>query len=136
MIQTAVQEVVPFETWVAPGIVRRTDRGLCVAGTRITLYLIMDYLKAGRTPEHISQWLLLTEDQVNDVLRFIQENRESFEAEYAEVIRKCEERERYWRERNRQHQLQLQSQNIERNVSSSLAAARERLLALKREGKF
>jgi len=101
MIETAVQEAVPFEIWVAPGIVDRSDRGLCLAGTRITLYTIMDHLKAGRTPEYIRQWLLLTEDQVNDALRYIEENRQSFEAEYAEVVRRSEELEKYYRERNR-----------------------------------
>jgi hypothetical protein len=39
-----------LETLVAPGIVRRSDRGLCIAGKRITLYLIMDYLNAGWPP--------------------------------------------------------------------------------------
>ena len=45
-------------------VVVRTDRGLSVAGTRITLYQIMDYLKADWPPKLISQWLDLTEKQL------------------------------------------------------------------------
>ena len=48
-------------TIIAPGIVRRTDRGLCLAGRRVTLYLIMDYLKADWPPHLIRHWLDLSE---------------------------------------------------------------------------
>ena len=34
----------------------RTERGLSVFGTRITLYQIMDYLKAEWHPKLIRQW--------------------------------------------------------------------------------
>jgi hypothetical protein len=49
-----------FYSCVAPGIVRRADRGLCLAGKRVTLYLIMDYLTAGWPPHLIRHWLDLT----------------------------------------------------------------------------
>jgi uncharacterized protein (DUF433 family) len=34
-------------------VVQRADRGLTIAGTRITLYQIMDSLKAGYPPEEV-----------------------------------------------------------------------------------
>lgn len=125
----AIKELAPFETPVAPGIVRRTDRGLCVAGTRISLYTIMDSLKAGRTPAYICQWMLLTESQVNDAVRYIEENRESFEAEYAEVVRYSEELEKYYRERSRQ----MKTNGIPKNLTPKQMEAWERLQAIRRE---
>ena len=90
---------------VAPGIVRRSDRGLCIAGTRITLYLVMDYLKAGWPPHLIRHWLDLSEDEITNSINFIESNREDFETEYNEVVRKANDREKFWREQNRQHQI-------------------------------
>ena len=37
----------------------RTERGLTIAGTRITLYDVMDHLVAGWTPKLILNWLPL-----------------------------------------------------------------------------
>jgi len=37
------------ETIFRPTVVR-TNRGLCIAGTRITLYQIMDYIRANESP--------------------------------------------------------------------------------------
>jgi uncharacterized protein (DUF433 family) len=114
---------------VAPGIVRRTDRGLCVRGTRISLYLIMDYLKAGWPPHLLHTQLALTEDQVIHAVRYIEVNRESFEAEYAEVVRHCEEREEYWRAR----QETIKRDASRRNFTPEQAVAWARLQALKRK---
>lgn len=35
----------------------RTERGLTIAGTRITLYDVMDYLTSGWFPQLIQDWL-------------------------------------------------------------------------------
>lgn len=119
-------------TCVAPGIVRRTDRGLCLAGTRITLYLIMDYLRAGWPPHLIRHWLDLSEAQIEQAVQYIETHRPGFEAEYAEVVRQAQARERYWRER--QHQRQARA--IEHSTPSAQALALERLKALQHEGKL
>jgi uncharacterized protein (DUF433 family) len=132
LVESTTQEELPFQTVVAPGIVRRRDRGLCIAGTRISLYLIKDYLKAGRTPDEICRSLLLSEGQLNDAIRYIEGNREEFEAEYAEVVRVCEERERYYRERNPLREIKDKPPNL----TPKQEEAWERLMALKREGKF
>jgi uncharacterized protein (DUF433 family) len=46
----------------------RTERGLTIAGTRITLYQIMDYLKAQEPVPVIREHFRLTIKQIEDVL--------------------------------------------------------------------
>jgi uncharacterized protein (DUF433 family) len=128
----ALKELAPFETPVAPGIVRRTDRGLCIAGTRVSLYVIMDYLKAGWTPDDIHKGTLLTGEQIDDALRYIENNRESFEPEYAEVVRYSEELERYYRERA----PKIDWETPPANLTPEKKKVWEKLRALKLEGKF
>ncbi|HEY5867672.1 MAG TPA: DUF433 domain-containing protein [Candidatus Tectomicrobia bacterium] len=118
-------------TIIAPGIVRRADRGLCLAGRRVTLYLIMDYLKAGWPPHLVRHWLDLSEADMHHAVQYIATNRIAFEAEYAEVVQQAQARERYWRER--QHQRHLETR--ERHGTPAQAAAWARLKALQREGK-
>jgi uncharacterized protein (DUF433 family) len=84
-------------------IVVRTERGLSIAGTRITLYDVMDYVTASYPPKLIREKLCLTDEQVNAALAFIAENRALVEAEYQEVLQIAEENRRYWEERNREH---------------------------------
>jgi len=81
----------------------RTERGLTIAGTRITLYDVMDYLVAGREPRLILNWLPLTDAQLDAALSYIEANRVEVEAEYQEVLRTAEEIRQYWDERNREH---------------------------------
>jgi uncharacterized protein (DUF433 family) len=81
----------------------RTGRGLTIAGTRITLYTIMDHLKADWPPHLIRDWFNLTDEQMADVLDYIEDHHEEVEAEYQQVIQEAEETERYWREYNREH---------------------------------
>jgi uncharacterized protein (DUF433 family) len=85
-----------------PTVVRRSDRGLSIAGTRITLYDIMDYLMEGWPPTAIRDWFKLTDQQIADVMAYIEENRTGFQAEYEQVLRDAEENRRCWEERNRE----------------------------------
>jgi uncharacterized protein (DUF433 family) len=48
-----------------------TERGLTIAGTRITLYDVMDYLTAGYPSKLIREKLCLTDNQVNAALSYI-----------------------------------------------------------------
>lgn len=45
-----------------------TERGLMIAGTRITVYDVMDNLGAGRWPKLILNWLPLTPKQLESAL--------------------------------------------------------------------
>ena len=79
----------------------RTGRGLTIAGTRITLYDIMDYLKADWPPRLIQHWLSLSETQISDVLAYIRDHQTEVEAEYQRLQQQAEEIRAYWDERNR-----------------------------------
>jgi uncharacterized protein (DUF433 family) len=81
----------------------RTERGLTISGTRITLYDVMDYVTACYPPKLIREKLYLTDEQVNVALSYIEANRAQVEAEYQEVLQIAEENRQYWEERNREH---------------------------------
>jgi uncharacterized protein (DUF433 family) len=85
----------------------RTEWGLTVSGTRITLYDVMDYLTAQYPPKLIGDVLNLTAEQVNAALRYIDENRIEVETEYQRVLQDAEEIRQYWEERNREHFAQI-----------------------------
>jgi uncharacterized protein (DUF433 family) len=81
----------------------RTERGLTIAGTRITLYDVMDYVTAEYPPKFIRNMLNLTDEQVNAALSYIEANRAEVEAEYQIVLQEAEEIRQYWEGRNREH---------------------------------
>jgi uncharacterized protein (DUF433 family) len=79
----------------------RTERGLSIAGTRITLYDIMDYVTAQYPPKFIRGLFDLTEAQINSALAYIEANRADVEAEYQMVLKEAEELRLYYEEKNR-----------------------------------
>jgi uncharacterized protein (DUF433 family) len=85
----------------------RTERGLTIVGTRITLYDIMDHLAAGWTPKLILNWLPLSEEQLNAALSYIAANRTTVEAEYQTVLQETQERRKYWEDRYRERLAQI-----------------------------
>ena len=93
--------VVPISN--TPTAIARTERGLAISGTRITLYDVMDYLLAQYPSTLIRSLLNLTEDQIRAALSYIEANRVEVEAEYQLVLQQAEESRRYWEERNREH---------------------------------
>jgi len=46
----------------------RTERGLMIAGTHITLYDVMDYLTESYSPKLIRDKLNITDEQINAAL--------------------------------------------------------------------
>jgi uncharacterized protein (DUF433 family) len=85
----------------------RTSRGLSIAGTRITLYDIMDYLTANWPTELVRDWFNLTDQQMADVMDYIETHRSEVEAEYQLVLQQAEETRRYWERRNQEHFAQI-----------------------------
>ncbi|MBD2454688.1 DUF433 domain-containing protein [Nostoc sp. FACHB-87] len=85
----------------------RTERGLTIAGTRITIYDVMDHLLAGWTPQLIRNWLPLTEEQLDAALAYINSNRTEVEAEYQTVLKETQELRKYWEEKNRDRLAQI-----------------------------
>jgi uncharacterized protein (DUF433 family) len=80
----------------------RTERGLTIAGTRITLYDVMDYLKAQYPPKLIREKLGLNEAQIHSALTYIDTHCAEVEAEYQECLQTAVEIRQYWEERNRE----------------------------------
>lgn len=91
----------------AQAAIIRTERGLTIAGTRITIYDVMAHLAAGRPPELILNWLPLTPKQLESALSYIETHRTEVEAEYQEVLKTAEEIRQYWEDRNRDRLAQI-----------------------------
>lgn len=87
----------------AAGIIRRPDKGLTIAGTRVTLYTLLDYLQAGWSQADIRDWLGLTDEQLQVALKYIAAHRAEVAAEHTEVVRQAEEQRRYWEKRAHEH---------------------------------
>ena len=85
----------------------KTEHGLTVAGTRISLYQIMDFLKANYSPEEIMTCFRLTIRQVTEVMKYIETHRDEVEAEYQQVVALAEANRRYWEERNQERFKQI-----------------------------
>lgn len=85
----------------------RTERGLTISGTRITLYDLMDHLAAGWAPKLILNWLPLTEEQLDAALSYIDANRTEVQAEYQTVLQATQEIREYWEDKNRQRLAQI-----------------------------
>src|SRR6185295_5387219 len=90
--------------------VMRTERGLSIAGTRITLYQIMDCITNGWPPKLIQNQFDLSDQQIDDVLAYIAEHRVEVEDEYRFVLEQAEETRRYWEEKNRERFARIASQ--------------------------
>ncbi len=78
-----------------------TERGLTIAGTRITLYDVMDYVTAQYPSKFIRGLFNLTDEQIGAALDYIETNRAEVEAEYQIVLKEAEELRQYYEERNR-----------------------------------
>lgn len=89
-----------FQSDVKAAIIR-TERGLTISGTRITLYDVMDYVKSQYPAKFIQGLFELTDEQVNTALSYIEINRNAVEAEYAQVVRENEELQVYYANQNR-----------------------------------
>jgi uncharacterized protein (DUF433 family) len=77
-------------------LIVETSRGPSIAGTRITVYSVMDYVKANRSKEYILQFLRVTPEQLDAALKYIEQHREEVERDYERILRRSAElRERY-----------------------------------------
>ena len=76
--------------WRAPTVTDQTiidvERNPRIAGTRITVYTIFEYLQAGWRPENVAFWLRLTNEQVDAAVRYIDVNREEVTAKYEKIM--------------------------------------------------
>ena len=84
-----------------PGIIR-TERGLTIAGTRITLYDVMDYVRDQYPSKFIRSLFDLTEEQINAAVFYIETHRAEVEAEYQLVLDQAEKLRQYYEQQNRE----------------------------------
>lgn len=89
-----------------PTIVR-TERGLTIADTRITLYDVMDYLTAGYPAKLIREKLSLSDRQITSALSYIELHQAEVETEYQEVLQIAQQNQQYWENCNREYFAQL-----------------------------
>ncbi|MFV9505690.1 MAG: DUF433 domain-containing protein [Oscillochloridaceae bacterium umkhey_bin13] len=105
----------------------RTSRGLSIAGTRITLYRILDYVYAGWTSKLIRDRLNLTDHQITAALDYIAVHQTEVETEYQQIIRDAEAIQSYWEEQNRERMAAIAA----RPPKPEQAAIRAKLAAAK-----
>ncbi|MCU0546983.1 MAG: DUF433 domain-containing protein [Oscillatoriaceae cyanobacterium Prado104] len=113
-----------------PTAIVRTERGLSIAGTRITIYDIMDYVTAQYPPKFIRGLFDLTESQINAALAYIEANRADVEAEYQMVLKEAEELRLYYEEKNRDLIARIAAQPPkpgEEAIRAKLQAAKAKL---------
>lgn len=72
-----------------PRVVDRGD-GPKIEGTRITVYTVLDYLRAGRTRDWIAALLHLSSDQVQAALDYIRDHDTQVNAEYEAIVARIE----------------------------------------------
>ncbi|WP_333229401.1 DUF433 domain-containing protein [Microcoleus sp. Pol12B5] len=78
----------------------RTERGLTIAGTRITLYDVIDHLKAQYPPKFIREVFNLKDEQIRAAISYIEAHQTDVEAQDQEILKSAEETRQYWEERN------------------------------------
>jgi uncharacterized protein (DUF433 family) len=102
----------------------RTTKGLSIAGTRLTIYDIMDYITQNWSSGRIQHWFRLSDKQINDIMEYLDQNRFDVETEYRQVLEYAEEKRYYWRE----HQQRLSTTSPQSDRTEFWATLRKRQL--------
>lgn len=107
-----------------PSIIR-TERGLIILETRITLYDVMDYLKANYSPKLIRDWLNLSEEQLDAALCYIDTHRGEVETEYQIVLQTAQEIREYWEAQNQERFAKIAAMPAKRGQEAIRAKLQE-----------
>jgi uncharacterized protein (DUF433 family) len=62
------------------------DRNPRIAGTRISVYLIFEFVQAGWRSSDIAFWFSVRKDEVEAAIQYIDEHKEAVAAEYAKIV--------------------------------------------------
>ena len=85
-------------------LIVETPRGPSVAGTRITVYDVMDYIKDNCSREYTLQFLHITPAELDAAYVYIERHKDAVEQEYERILLREEaarqESERIYRERS------------------------------------
>lgn len=68
------------------------EHGPQIAGTRITVYTILDYLKEGWHHTRIAAFFQISSAQVLAVARYIEAHKEEVEADYQKILQRATQR--------------------------------------------
>lgn len=79
-----------------------TSRGPCIAGRRLTVYVIYEHLQSGLEREFIKKHLLLSDAQLDAAVEYIARHKDKIETDYAEIVRRSEERQTHYEQVYRQ----------------------------------
>jgi uncharacterized protein (DUF433 family) len=90
-----------MSTTTTNSLIVETPRGPSIAGTRITVYSVMDYLKGEWSRHFTRQMLGITDEQLDAVIEYIARHREDVERDYAAIVRRAEELRARYEEQNR-----------------------------------
>jgi uncharacterized protein (DUF433 family) len=71
-------------------------RGPEIEGTRITVYRVMDYVRAGDPPERIRDELLITPEQVEAALEYVRSHSEEVNREYDRILERIRQGNPEW----------------------------------------
>ena len=71
------------------GLIIDRGRGPELAGTRVTVYRVMDHVRAGDPPSQIADELDLSEEQVRAALEYINSHRDDVEAQYEAILKRA-----------------------------------------------
>jgi uncharacterized protein (DUF433 family) len=77
-------------------LIVETSRGPSIAGTRITVFSVMDSLKSEHSRDLIKQLFLISDEQLDAVLEYISAHRTQVEEEYAEIVRRSQHRRAFY----------------------------------------
>lgn len=72
-------------------LVVETPRGPSLAGTRITVYDVMDYLKGNWSRHFITHIMRISDEQLDAVLAYVAGHKEEVEREYAAILQREKE---------------------------------------------
>jgi uncharacterized protein (DUF433 family) len=89
-------------------------RGPEIAGTRVTVYRVMDFLRDGSSEARIAKELELTPDDVRAAMEYIDQHRAEVEEEYAKILARVQQGNPAW---------------VEAEAAGSLAELRRRIEA-------
>src|SRR5437016_674272 len=73
-------------------LIVETPHGPSLAGTRITVYSVMDYLKGNWSRNFIKRIMLISDEQLDAVLAYVAAHQEEVEQAYARILRREAER--------------------------------------------
>ena len=99
-------------------------RGPEIEGTRVTVYRVMDYVRAGDSPIRIAEGLDLSEEQVRAALEYLDAHREEVEAEDASILKRVSQPNPDWVEASSAKTWDELRHRIEARASGESAHAR------------